>query len=33
MILCQIVEIVDGEIRQDEEIKYDDWKWDCRVRN
>lgn len=25
----QIVEIVDGEIIQDEEIKYDDWEWDC----
>lgn len=25
----QIVEIVDGEIVQDEEIKYKDWDWDC----
>lgn len=25
----QIVEIVGGEIIQDEEIKYDDWEWDC----
>ena len=24
----QIVEIVDGEILQDEEIEYDDWDWD-----
>ena len=29
MRFSQIVEIVDGEIIQDEEIKYDDWKWDC----
>lgn len=29
MRFSQIVEIVDGEIRQDEEIKYDDWDWDC----
>ncbi len=29
MRFSQIVEIVDGEIRQDEEIKYDDWNWDC----
>lgn len=25
----QIIEIVDGEIVQDEEIKYEDWDWDC----
>ena len=29
MRFSQIVEIVDGEIIQDEEIKYDDWEWDC----
>lgn len=29
MRFSQIVEIVDGEIRQDKEIKYDDWEWDC----
>lgn len=29
MRFSQIVEIVDGEICQDEEIKYDDWDWDC----
>lgn len=29
MQFSQIVEIVDGEIRQDEEIEYDDWEWDC----
>lgn len=25
----QIIEIVDGEICQDEEIKYNDWYWEC----
>lgn len=29
MRFSQIVEIVNGEIVQDEEIKYDDWEWDC----
>lgn len=29
MRFSQIVEIVNGEIAQDEEIKYDDWEWDC----
>lgn len=29
MRFSQIVEIVDGEIIQDEEIKYDEWEWDC----
>ena len=29
MRFSQIVEIVNGEIIQDEEIKYDDWEWDC----
>ena len=29
MQFSQIVEIVDGEIVQDEEIKYDNWEWDC----
>mgnify|MGYP000846383448 CR=1 FL=1 len=29
MQFSQIVEIVNGEIIQDEEIKYDDWEWDC----
>lgn len=29
MRFSQIVEIVDGEICQDEEIEYDDWEWDC----
>lgn len=29
MEFSQIVEIVNGEIVQDEEIKYDDWEWDC----
>lgn len=29
MQFSQIVEIIDGEIRQDEIIKYDDWDWEC----
>lgn len=29
MQFSQIIEIVNGEILQDDEIKYDDWDWDC----
>ena len=29
MQFSQLIEIVDGEILQDKEIKYDDWDWDC----
>lgn len=28
-MFSQIIEIVDGEIIQDETIEYDDWDWDC----
>ena len=29
MQFSKIIEIVNGEILQDDEIKYDDWEWDC----
>lgn len=29
MQFSQVVEIVDEEIIHDEELKYDNWKWDC----
>ena len=29
MEFSQIIEIVDGEILQDDEIKYTDWNWEC----
>ena len=29
MEFSQIIEIVDGSIIQDDEIKYDNWNWDC----
>lgn len=29
MQFSQIIEIINGEIIQDKEIKYDDWDWDC----
>ena len=28
-MFSQVIEIVDGEIIQDETIEYDDWDWDC----
>lgn len=29
MQFSQIIEIVNGEIIQDQEIKYENWDWDC----
>ena len=29
MEFSQVIEIVDGEIVQDEELHYNDWNWDC----
>ena len=29
MEFSQIIEIVNGEILQDDKIEYDDWSWDC----
>lgn len=29
MQFSQLIEIVNGEIIEDKEIKYDDWYWDC----
>lgn len=29
MEFCQEVEVIDGEITIDREIKYDDWEWEC----
>lgn len=29
MQFSQIIEIVNGEILKDQEVKYDDWDWDC----
>lgn len=29
MEFCQEVEVIDGEITINNEIKYDDWKWEC----
>lgn len=29
MQFCQDIEIIGGEITKNEEIKYDDWDWDC----
>ena len=29
----QIIEIIDGEITKDEEVKFDDYEWDCICPN
>lgn len=29
MEFSQFIEIINGEITHDDEIKYDDWRWDC----
>lgn len=29
MQFSQLIEIIDGKIVEDKEIKYDDWYWDC----
>ena len=29
----QIIEIIDGEITKDEEVKFDDYNWDCICPN
>lgn len=29
----QIIEIIDGEITNDEEVKFDDYNWDCIFPN
>lgn len=29
MEFSQLIEIINGEITHDDEIKYDDWRWDC----
>lgn len=29
MQFSQLIEIIDGEIIKDEELKYPDWDWDC----
>lgn len=33
MEFAQIIEIVDGELCKDHEIKFDDWKWECIMPN
>ena len=33
MQFSQEIEIVDGEIVEDREIKYDDWTWECPMPN
>lgn len=33
MCFNQIIEIIDGEITKDEEVKFDDYKWDCICLN
>lgn len=33
MCFNQIIEIIDGEITKDEEIKFDDYNWDCICPN
>ena len=29
MQFCQEIEIIDGELVSNREIKYDDWEWEC----
>ena len=33
MCFNQIIEIIDGEITKDEEVKFDDYNWDCICPN
>lgn len=33
MLFNQIIEIIDGEITKDEEVKFDDYDWDCICPN
>ena len=33
MLFNQIIEIIDGEITKDEEVKFDDYNWDCICPN
>lgn len=33
MCFNQIIEIIDGEITKDEEVKFDDYDWDCICPN
>lgn len=33
MQFAQIIEIVNGELTKDQEIKFDDWDWECLMPN
>ena len=33
VLLPGIIEIIDGEITKDEEVKFDDYNWDCICPN
>lgn len=33
MQFMQVIEIVDGELRENSEIEYDNWNWDCTMPN